>query len=291
MDAKTEQIAFLGLGAMGQRMAARLLDAGHRLLVYNRSPGPLAPLVARGAQAAASPREAARGADVVISMVTDDAASRSIWLAPEQGAVHGLGARALAIEASTLRPQQAQDFADAARSVGAAAITAPVVGTLPQAETGALVVLAGGEAEAVDRARPILAAFAGRVELVGDVHASMAMKLAVNAWLALQVEGLAEVLGLAQAAGVEAGSARTLLASLPITAPALAGLGQRMIEGDRTSQFPIRLVAKDLDYARAESATEDSPLLRAAAERFAEAAAAGLGDENIHAVFRLQGRR
>ncbi len=287
MNSTTGQIAFLGLGAMGQRMAGRLLDAGHTLTIYNRSPGPVAPLVQRGARAASSPREAASEADVVIAMVTDDAASRAIWLAPQIGAVHGLRDGALAIEASTLTPQHALAFADAARSVGADAVVAPVVGSLPQAESGALLALAGGEPEAVARAAPILAAFAARLEPVGDPQAAMSMKLAVNAWLAIQVEGLAEVLRLAQAGGVDAPSAQALLAALPITAPALAGLGHRMVTGDRTSQFPIRLVAKDLAYAQAQIGAADTPLMRACADRFAAARTAGLAEENIHSIVRL----
>lgn len=271
-------IAFLGLGAMGRRMAARLIGAGHRVTTWNRSPRQVA-----GAESAATPRRAAAGADVVISMVTDVEASRAVWLDPEEGAARGLGEGTVAVESSTLtRPA----VLELQRVVGARFVDAPVVGTLPQAESGALVVLAGGEADALDAARPVLEVL-GSVRHLGPVGSGTAMKLAVNSWFAMQVEAMAEAIALAEAGGLDKDAAVEVLAALPITSAPLAGLGAGMVRGPFPSLFPIRLVAKDLRYAT--RARADLPLLEACADRFSRAEQVGLGDDNIHGVVQLIG--
>jgi 3-hydroxyisobutyrate dehydrogenase len=119
-------IAFLGLGAMGSRMARRLLERGDKVRVWNRSPGPVEALADEGAEAGASPREAATGADAVITMVSDDHAARAVWLDPVSGGLAGLKPGALAIESSTVTRDWIAELNAAARARGVALVDAPV---------------------------------------------------------------------------------------------------------------------------------------------------------------------
>ncbi len=153
-----QKVTFLGLGAMGSRMAANLVQAGYAVTVWNRSPRATEPLAAQGARVAETPLTAAQGAAFVISMVTDDAASAAVWLDPTVGALAGLDAGAVAIESSTVTPGWIDTLSAAVTGRGAQFIEAPVSGSLPQAEARQLVVLAGGEPGAFDAAAPILSA-------------------------------------------------------------------------------------------------------------------------------------
>ena len=160
-------IAFLGLGAMGSRMAQRLLENGRTLVVWNRSPQPIAALTRLGAVAAASPREAAERSDIVVSMVADDAAARTVWLDPRSGAAEGLRAGSIAVESSTVTPAWIAELGAAAKARGAALVDAPVAGSLPAAATGQLLVLMGGDDAAVETVKQALAPLASAFRHLG----------------------------------------------------------------------------------------------------------------------------
>jgi 3-hydroxyisobutyrate dehydrogenase len=190
------RIAVLGLGAMGSRMAARLLGAGHQVSVYNRSAGPAHDLVAAGAVAGKTPRAAAEGAEIVIAMVRDNEASRAIWCDEQDGALRGFGAGAIAIESSTLTPGWVRELGAEVQQAGARFLDAPVVGSRPQADAGQLIHLVGGDADIFDRAKGVLSALGGAAHHVGPVGAGARLKLAVNALFGVQVAALAELLAL-----------------------------------------------------------------------------------------------
>jgi 3-hydroxyisobutyrate dehydrogenase len=281
------RITVLGLGAMGQRIARRLIDAGHAVTVWNRSPQAAEALRALGATAAATPREAAEGAEVVLSMVYDDAASRAVWLHDSDGALHGLRASAIAIESSTLTPAWVGELGRAMAARGVAFIDAPVAGSRPQAEAGQLIVMAGGDAAVVERVTPLLlATIAGAVHHVGAVGSGAWLKLAVNALFGTQVAAMAELLALLRGAGVDAERALAALKAMPVTSPAAAGAATLMLARQYVPQAPVDLIAKDIGYALA-SSTQALPLTAAVAERFAAAQRAGLGAENLVSVAKL----
>src|SRR5919198_651892 len=131
-------IAFLGLGAMGSRMAANVVKAGHRVTVWNRSPKACDPLIAAGAKAAVSPRAAATGAEFVIAMLRDDEASQRVWLDAQDGALAGMRKGAVAIESSTVTPDWSRALGRHVSESGVGYLEAPVAGTLPQAQAGQL---------------------------------------------------------------------------------------------------------------------------------------------------------
>lgn len=281
------KIAFLGLGAMGARMAARLVAAGHDLTVWNRDAGREAP---SDAMRAATPRAAATGAQIVIAMLRDDAASQSVWTDPASGALGALGPGMLAIECSTLTVGHAQALAQTLAASGAGFVEAPVLGSRPQAEAGALIFLASGAPDLVAQATPVLRAMGGAVHAVGTAPGQgMALKLMANALFAAQVAALAEVLALGDRLGLAPAAALAILAETPVLSPAAKGAGGGIVARAWAPQFPIDLVEKDLGYVAttARSVGAEVPLLVAVQRRFATAAQAGHGADNITAIARL----
>ncbi len=287
-------IAFLGLGAMGRRMARRLLEAGYPLAVWNRTPDRADALVADGARRADTPRDAADGADVVIGMVTDDDASRAVWLgagedAGATGAVHGLAEGAVALASSTLTPAWVQTLAGEVAARGAACLDAPVLGTRPQAEAGELIYFVGGDADALARVQPVVDAMGAAVHHVGPTGRGATLKLAVNALFGIQAAALGELLGFLRAAGIDDGDAVDVLGTLPVTSPKAKVVAELMAERTFDPLFPIDLVAKDFRYAveTAEAAGAAVPTTEAVRAVFERARAKGHGDANITGIARL----
>lgn len=284
-----QTIAFLGLGAMGARMAAHLLRADFPVVVYNRTPEHAAPLEALGAERADTPHAAAAHADLVISMVTDDDASRSLWLDEETGALHGLRAGSIAIESSTLTPAWVRELAQHIDQRGAAFLDAPVVGSRPQAEAGSLVYLVGGSHDVFERVQPVLAAMGGAFHHLGPIGAGTTMKLAVNAYLGIQVAALGEVLDFARKGGLAYERAAEVLTGLAVMSPALKGVAGQMVTHNFAPLFPVDLIEKDLRYAAAAAEENNAlaPTIRAVQAVFAQAVEAGYGADNMSGVARL----
>ncbi len=279
------KIAVLGLGAMGSRMARRLVAAGHDVHVWNRS-RPAAEAIA-GATPADTPRAAAQGAQAVIAMLRDDEASRAVWCDAQSGALAGMVPGALAIESSTLTPQWVRSWAAAAQAAGAMAVEAPVSGSRPQADAGQLVYFLGGAADAVAQAQPLLAPLGAAFHVVGPIGAGAVVKLATNTLLALQVGAWAELLPLLSREGLDLDVALGALASTSSWAPVAGYLTMSMRQGNHAPQFPIDLIAKDMAYVTGMGQAGDLPLAEALAARFAAADAAGLGDDNMTALVKL----
>jgi 3-hydroxyisobutyrate dehydrogenase-like beta-hydroxyacid dehydrogenase len=282
------KIAFLGLGGMGSRMVPHLIKAGHDVTVWNRSPAAVTAAVARGARSASTPREAAEGAEFVFSMLTDDDASKAVWMTAYTGALAGLDRNATAIEVSTVSPEWLRSLAAVVEAHGAFLLDAPVVGSLPQAETAQLILLAGGAQEIFLKAKPVLGCIASVVHHVGPQGQGSTMKLAANALLAIQVAAVAETLVALEKSGIAPKRALAIISELPVMSPAGKGFAGLMVAGDFAPRFTAALIAKDLRYAAAEAAenTAKVPVLQAAREIFDELCAQGFGDENISAAIK-----
>lgn len=283
------KIAILGLGAMGARMATRLVGARFEVAVWNRDAGKVDALVAAGARRAASPAEAAGAADIVVSMVTDDVAAEAVWVAPGTGAVAALRPGVVAIECSTVSPNWIARLAAAVATRGAAFLDAPVAGSLPQAETGKLVFMVGGEADVLERARPVLAPLAVDVIHAGGIGQGAVLKLAVNGYFAAQLASLAELLGFLARNGFDAIEAADLLGKFPIVAPPLAGAAKMMAAGNTTPLFTIDLIEKDLGYILDTAKASGAELPGAASARgaFQRAQARGLGQSNVSGLAKV----
>src|SRR3954469_19623093 len=172
-------VAFIGLGKMGHGMAGRYLDAGFAVAVWNRSKSKADDLIARGARWAASPADAATGADAVVSMVADDEASRAIWLGKD-GAAASMKKGALAIECSTVSHAHALDMARELRARGLIYIDCPVTGLPEAAATGKLTLLVGAEAADLEKAKPYLAPLCSAIRHFGAVGSGTVFKLINN---------------------------------------------------------------------------------------------------------------
>jgi 3-hydroxyisobutyrate dehydrogenase len=282
-------IAVLGLGAMGSRMATRLLAAGHRVHVYNRSAPPVAALESKGAIPAPSPREAARQADVVISMVADDAAARAVWLDHDTGALHDLRDGAIAIESSTLTPACAAELVRAIEAHGARFLAAPVIGSRPHAEAGKLTYLIGGATQVLEQVRELLLQLGSAIHHVGPVESAMAMKLAVNTFLGTEVALLGEMLTALKKMGIETKRAVEILNAAPIASPAMQRIAGLIGARTFAPNFTIKLMNKDLGYFAdiAEHAGADTPIANAVREVFARAAKQSIADEDMSGIVRF----
>ncbi|HGI9957947.1 NAD(P)-dependent oxidoreductase [Pseudomonas aeruginosa] len=282
------KIAVLGLGAMGSRMAANLIKAGHQVTVWNRSPAAVEALVAAGATAAATPKAAAGGAEFVIAMVRDDAASREVWLDAGHGALAGMAEGAVAIESSTLTPQWVRELGQHAAARGTTLLEAPVSGSRPQAEAGQLVYLVGGDGQALERAHPVLAAMGSAVHHVGVLGHGALTKLATNALLGIQVTTLAEIVGLLQHNGVDVQKALGAISSTSVWAPVAHYLVGTMVAGNFAPQFPIELIEKDFGYTvQVAGSAQAAPTIAAARGVFQQAITRGLAGQNMTGVVRL----
>ena len=281
-------VAVLGLGAMGSRMAARLLKAGFQVTVWNRSPEKAHALVEAGARLAAHPRGAVTGADVVISMVRDDEAAQQVWCDASMGALAGMKPGAIAIESSTLSLGAVRALAEAACQAGVTLLDAPVSGSRPAAEAGLLVYLVGGDAAAFQQVQPVLLAMGAAVHHVGPVGCGAAAKLVTNALLGIHVGALAELIALLRHHGLAAQPILRAVAETPVWAPVDHYLSASMMAEDFRPQFPVELIAKDFGYTL-EAAGEASqmPVASATLGVFLQALKQGLGNNNMTAVAKL----
>jgi 3-hydroxyisobutyrate dehydrogenase len=281
------KVAILGTGAMGSRMARRLLDTGqYDVTVWNRTAERTRPLTEGGAHLVDSPAQAGRDGDVVLSMVRDDEAARAVWLEPASGALSTMPPGAVAIDCSTVTPNWSRELAARGAERDVAVLDAPLAGSRPQAESGGLIFFVGGDQAALDRVRPLLLTLGGVVHHVGPAGAGTQVKLAVNALFAVQVATVAELL--ATLAGTDVSPARALevIASTPVAAPAIAAAAEAMLRRAYEPSFPIDLVVKDLGYAAADGATRgrDLPVVRSAQDIYRQAARAGHGGDDITGV-------
>src|SRR5580692_11150948 len=197
-----KKVAFLGLGRMGHGMAGRYLDTGFRVAVWNRSKAKAEDLIARGAQWANSPKDAAVDADAVVTMVADDEASRAVWLGKD-GAAAAMKAGTLAIECSTVSYHHALDLARELRGRGLIYIDSPVTGLPDAAAAGKLTLLVGADPADLEKARPYLVPLSSTVRHFGAVGSGTVYKLINNLMGAIQIAGIAEGLAIAEQAGLD----------------------------------------------------------------------------------------
>src|SRR5438552_15760665 len=196
------KVGFIGLGRMGHGMAGRYLDAGFAVTVWNRSRAKAEDLIARGAQWATSPEDAAIDADAVVSMVADDEASRAVWLGKD-GAAATAKAGTLAIECSTVSYRHALDLARELRGRDLVYVDSPVTGLPDAAANGKLTRLVGAEPADLERARPYLAPLSTTIRHFGAVGTGTVYKLINNLMGAIQIAGIAEGLAIAEQAGLD----------------------------------------------------------------------------------------
>lgn len=270
------KVGFIGLGRMGHGMAGRYLDAGFEVAVWNRSKAKAEDLIARGARWAASPGDAADGADAVVTMVADDGASRAVWLG-DNGAAARMKPGSLAIECSTVSHQHALDMARDLRGHALVYIDCPVTGLPQAAAAGKLTLLVGADAADLERAKPYLAPIGDVIRHFGAVGTGTVYKLINNLMGAVQIASLAEGIAMAERAGLDIDLVAESMATGAMASPTVIRLSKRMAARDFAgASFTSALRHKDAAYAvkLAEGLLASPPLLgRAAVEAYALAKA------------------
>jgi 3-hydroxyisobutyrate dehydrogenase len=267
---------------MGSRMAGRLLDAGHELVVWNRTRQKMAPLTERGAKPGESPADVARRAEVVITMVADPSALRQVTEGPE-GIAQGSDGSGTVIEMSTVGAAAVSRLSKMLPP-GTGLLDAPLLGSLSEAESGSLKIFVGGPEELAERWTPLLSALGSTLH-VGTLGAGAAAKLVANTTLLGVLGVLGEALALAQGLGLSHDATFDVLAVTPLAAQ--AERRRPVIEsGEYPSRFSLSLARKDAELIgeAAESSGVDLRLVSAARAWFAEAEAAGWGDRDYSTV-------
>ena len=235
---------------MGSRLARRLLEPHHHVVGYNRTAAKARALEAAGLKLAATPRAAAEGAAVVFSMVTDDAALRAIALGAD-GIVAGLGRGAVWAEMSTVSPAVTRDLGEAVSAHGAAMLDTPVSGSTITVEQGSASIAVGGDRDALERARPYLAAMApGGITHVGPLGLAKTMKIATNLGLAVQMLAFSEAVVLAEKAGIARETAVEALLKSVIASPMVKYRGPYVTgKMSRDAWFNLGMIQKDMQLA------------------------------------------
>jgi 3-hydroxyisobutyrate dehydrogenase len=278
------RVGWCGLGRMGAPMAMHVVRAGHDVAVWNRTPGRAADLVAAGAREVNSPAEAARDADVVVTMLFGPDAVREVLLGTD-GIASGLPAGGLVVESSTIGPDVARELAATLAASNHRFVDAPVAGSVQPATDGTLGVLVGGAETDVTEARPLLELWGDpqRVRHLGPVGAGSAMKLVVNLTLGVTMGAVGEALRLAGDLGIERTAALDVLSTGPVGFT--VGSKRALLEsGNFTpTNFSVELMAKDLALA-VDVGQRDLALTAAALAAARATIAAGHGDDDYSAL-------
>lgn len=282
------QIGFVGLGIMGRPMALNLLKGGHALTVWARRPASMQPLLDAGARAADSPAEAARGADLVISMVADAPDVAEVMLG-ERGVVHGAAPGLVAIDMSTILPAAARDIGAGLAAAGVDFLDAPVSGGEVGAIAGTLSIMVGGSAAAFATARPAFECMGRNIVHVGDSGAGQVAKAANQIVTGVGVLTVAEALNFAARNGVDPARVREALLGGFAYSKILENHGQRMLDRNFKPGFKSWMHQKDMNIVMqsAHALGLCLPASAAAAQMFNAMVGAGLGEEDSIAMLKL----
>jgi 3-hydroxyisobutyrate dehydrogenase len=251
-------VAFIGLGAMGSRMALNLHAAGHKLRVYNRDRAKAKPFADKGIEVCGSPAEAVKGAEFVCSIVSDDVATREVMLGAS-GAVDAAAKGTIILDSSTNTPAMAREVAKAAAAKGVIYLDAPVSGSLAQAQGKELVILVGGDTAAFDRAQPVLTAMGRMVRRIGDSGAGATLKLVNNMISASLTATLGEAAQAIEAAKLDRDAALEVLAEGAAGSRLMKTKLPKILKRDFSPQFALELMDKDLRYFLALAQELDRP--------------------------------
>ena len=282
-----KKVTLIGLGSMGAGIAQNILKAGFDLTVYNRTVAKTEPLAKLGAKVSASPSEAARDADIILSMVADDTASREVWL-EERGALRSARDGTILIESSTLSHTWALELAGLAAERGLAFLDAPVNGGPSMALAGQLKTMVGGEAEVLERARPVLESFTEQITHMGPSGTGAMTKLINNVMTGVHLAALAEALYLAEQAGLNLEQVVSVVSNAGPASPIVKMKAPLMAARNYGEpSFLLRHIRKDVTYALRLAEELDAPLTTgsAARELYRIAGELGYDDADFAAVF------
>jgi 3-hydroxyisobutyrate dehydrogenase len=276
-------VAFLGTGLMGLPMAANIADAGMPVRAWNRTADKARPLTEHGATVAATPAEAADGADLLVTMLSDGPTVADVV---DAGVLRALAPGGVWLQMSTVGLEFTERLAALAVDAGVPFVDAPVLGTTVPARTASLVVLASGPEEAIDRGDPVFAAVGGRTLRLGEAGGGSRLKLVVNSWVLAITQGTAESVALAETLGVDPHLFLQAIAGGPTDSPYTHVKGEAMMSREFPPSFPAKLAAKDARLVL-DAAGDGADLggIRAALDHLDTTVRLGYGDDDMAAMY------
>jgi 3-hydroxyisobutyrate dehydrogenase len=279
----TLKLGWAGLGNMGIPMVNNLLKAGYAVQVYNRTRNKEKDAVNTGAVSAHGLQQLASDNDIVLVVVSDDEAAKQLFTA-QDGLLSGNVSDKLFINVSTVAPETSKYLDEQCQKQGAAFMEAPVSGSVKPAQDGTLIILAGGTTEAYEKAKPLFDVL-GKLSLhIGPVGAGAAAKLAINYFLALNVQGLAETVLFAQANGVKTEDMLTIINEGAVGNGITKLKSPAILKGEFPAAFALKHIVKDLRLAKAQGL--NAPLSTPVFDSFKQAQQSGLGDEDLMAIYK-----
>ncbi len=284
-------LGFVGLGLMGSRIVKRLLDAGHQVAGYNRTPARADKLIEAGMKWCNTPREVAQAADITFSMVSDMAALSSVADGSD-GVLAGLSAGKIYVDMSTVSPRLIRDLAQRVAAVGAQMLEAPVSGSVPAVEAGTLIIFVGGEASALEKVRPIFEVLSQKIIHVGANGQAVAMKIAINLSLPLQLLALFEGVLLAERSGIPRATALDALLNSVIASPAMKYRAPFILKMPEEVWFDVTMMQKDVQLALELGRELGVPLFSVSLvnELLSTAKAMGYSDQDFAVLFKVLAR-
>ena len=270
------KLGFVGLGVMGGRMAKRLLDSGYAVTGYNRTKSKAEWLLETGMGWEESPRAVAEKADIIFTMVTNTEALQAVTSGPE-GILAGLGPGKIYIDMSTVSPAASQGLANQVSEKGAQMLDAPVSGSVSTLEEGKLSIMVGGDRQAFEQVRPVLEMIGPKVTHVGGNGLAVAMKIATNLSLAVQMLAFSEGVLLAEKSGIKRRTAVEVLLNSVIASPMVKYRGPFVLEMPEEAWFDVNMMQKDMDLALELGRQLDVPLPTTAITNELLTAARGMG--------------
>ena len=281
-------LGYVGLGAMGGRMAGRLLSKGHSVTGYNRTRSKAQWLIDRGMQWADSPRALVEVVDVVFVMVANSAALEAVALGPD-GILAGMGPGKLLIDMSTVAPDVSRSIAAGARARGGDMVDAPVSGSVITLEQGKLSIMVGGEPATFDRVKPLLEDIGPKVTHVGGNGLAVSMKIAVNLSLAVQMLAFSEGVLLAEKSGIARKTAVEVLTNSVVASPMVTYRGPFVLQMPEEVWFNVNMMQKDLLMALeiGRQANVPLPTTSVVNEFLTAARAMGLAEQDFAVIFKV----
>jgi 3-hydroxyisobutyrate dehydrogenase-like beta-hydroxyacid dehydrogenase len=280
------ELGYVGLGVMGSSVTRRLLDAGHTVHVWNRTSEKAEPLLEAGAQWANSPREVAERAEIVFTMVTNTAAVRAVFEG-DDGILAGLAPGKIYIDMSTASPANSRSLAEHVEAAGAQMLDAPVSGTSITVDQGKASLMVGGDADAFERAKPILEAIGPKVFHMGGNGTAVGLKIAINLSLAVQMLAFSEGVLLAEKSGIDRERVVEAMLASVIASPMVAYRGPLVLGHPDEVWFDCHMMQKDMNLALEMGRELEVPLpTTAVTNEFLTAAnGMGIGEKDFAVIF------
>jgi len=282
-----KRIGFIGLGLMGNPMATRIIEAGHELFIFNRTTGKAASLIAKGAVFCSTPRETAANCDIIFTMLTDSNVLEDIVYG-EDGVLAGLKPGAVHIDCSTVLAQTTTSMFERYKAEDKHFVHSPVLGSVPQATDGSLLMFPGGEAQIINECSPVLRLLSKSMWIFDHPSKSSNLKIALNSIIAGTMAMLSQSMVFLQKAGVDNSVFLEVLSNSTLNSQTIQFKGNNMLDRNFTPRFTVQNLLKDSNYMAESCHSLDcrADIAESISKILSDAIALGHGDEDYSALIK-----